>query len=462
MPGMNMDEGGMQHGEEREPGPMMFEHFKMFSWAQAVVMVLGVWLATAPFALGYQSAAMTWNDVLCGGGVVVLGALSVGRLGLRAGIANALVGVWLLLAPLVFWAPTPAAYANDTIVGALIISFAVVLPMSHEMRGADVPRGWSYNPSSWQQRAPIIALGFFGFFVSRYMASYQLGYVGHAWDPFFGDGTKRVLESDVSKAWPVSDAGLGAATYMLETLSGFMGDKRRWRTMPWMVAIFGVAVIPLGIVSIVLIVMQPVVVGAWCTLCLATSAAMLVMVALSVDEVAAMIQFLVQSRREGKSVWRTFWRGGNVPADEGTDDVREPAWRPGPMTWGVSAPVGLLLSAAMGVWLMFAPAAFGIGIQESAANSDHLAGALVVVVSVIAMAEVTRPARFLNVLIGAWLLSATWFLAGGTRASHVSDAAVGLLVILLSLPGGRLRDQYGSLDGAASWRLGRLRSARAA
>ena len=113
------------------------------------------------------------------------------------------------------------------------------------MQGPEVPPGWSYNPSAWPQRAPVIALAFLSFLVARYMAAFQLGYIETAWDPFFGNGTERVLTSDVSKAWPISDAGLGAMTYMIEALMGLMGDQRRWRTMPWMVAGFGFVVVPL-------------------------------------------------------------------------------------------------------------------------------------------------------------------------------------------------------------------------
>jgi apolipoprotein N-acyltransferase len=53
---------------------------------------------------------------------------------------------------------------------------------------------------------------------------------------------------------------------MLEPLSGFMGGRNR--TMPWMVVMFGVLVVPLGVVSIVLVILQPLALGAWCTLCL--------------------------------------------------------------------------------------------------------------------------------------------------------------------------------------------------
>jgi hypothetical protein len=56
-----------------------------------------------------------------------------------------------------------------------------------------VPPGWTYNPSSWLQRAPLIATGFLGWFISRYLAAVQLGYTAAAWEPFFGEGTARVL-----------------------------------------------------------------------------------------------------------------------------------------------------------------------------------------------------------------------------------------------------------------------------
>jgi hypothetical protein len=70
--------------------------------------------------------------------------------------------------------------------------------------------------------------------------------------------------------------------------------------MPWMVTFFGILAVPLGVTSIVLVILQPLSVGAWCTICLATALAMLIMIPLTLDEVVAMGQFLAQSRREGK------------------------------------------------------------------------------------------------------------------------------------------------------------------
>jgi hypothetical protein len=60
---------------------------------------------------------------------------------------------------------------------------------------------------------------------------------------------------------------------------GAMGGRQRWRTMPWMVAAFGIVVVPLGVVSIYFIIIQPIVIGTWCTLCLIAAGAMTLIVA---------------------------------------------------------------------------------------------------------------------------------------------------------------------------------------
>ena len=70
------------------------------------------------------------------------------------------------------------------------------------------------------------------------------------------------------------------------------------------------------------------------------------------------------------------------------------------MLWGMNIPLTLFISSLVGIWLMFAPWIFGLSPQVGASDSDHLVGALVVTFAVIAMAEVGRPLRFLNVLFG--------------------------------------------------------------
>ncbi len=443
---------GMGHaGMADAPGAKM-EHPGAV-WPHFANMVLGLWLMTGVFALGYRSTALQASDFVTGALVLVLAILSVSRwewFKFWAPWANSLVGVWLLFAPLVFWAPTAAVYNNDTLVGMLVVAFAILapgMPMAPGMSmepGPDVPHGWSYNPSSWTQRAPMIALALLGFLLSRQMTSFQLQYIVSLADPFFGLGTQRVLTSDVSRAFPIPDAGLGAVAYTIEFLMGFMGDKARWRTMPWMVTFFGILVVPLGVVSIALIILQPLAVGAWCTPCLIAAAAMLIMISLTLDEVVAMLQFLVQARREGQALWQVFWMGGALrkPPEVTAVSVHPDVVSPAAMVWGVTLPWNLLVSVALGLWLMFAPST--LGSTGTAAHSDHLIGALIVTAAVIALADVGRAARFINVLFGAWVIVTPWLLGGATTGSKWNDMIAGALVILVSFPRGKIGERYGS------------------
>jgi len=424
-----------------DAGEMMGQMVGMARWSQIPILALGLWLIASPFTLGYANTPLMWNDVLSGILVMVLATMAFRTGRALPAWANTFVGLWLAFAPLLFWTPSAAAYANDTLVGALVIVFSILVPMMMQMPGPEVPLGWSYNPSTWPQRAPILALALVSFLLARYMAAFQLEHIPWAWDPLFGNGTILVLTSTVSKAFPVPDAGLGAFIYLVELLSGFMGDPRRWRTMPWMVALFGLLVVPLGIVSVVLVMLQPVVVGAWCTACLLSALFMLIMVALSLDEVIAMIQFLVQTRRASKSVWRTFWRGGDALGDNLTPR-RPETTQPGAMFWGMTVPWNLLVSALLGAWLMAAPAVFQT--QGGAAHSDHILGALVVTVAIIAFAEVARAARFINIALAIGIIVLPWLLGGGTLAAGINDLIIGLLIIVLSIPPGKIRNTYES------------------
>ncbi len=367
------------------------------------------------------------------------------------------VGVWVMSAPFVFWTPNAAAYVGDTLVGALIFAFAVCTPPEPgpspvaATTGPSAPPGWSYNPSAWTQRLPIIALAVIGLIVSRYLAAYQLGHVDGVWEPFFRggpdpkNGTEEIITSDVSRAWPVPDAAVGALTYVLEILTGVIGTRARWRTMPWLVLLFGLMIAPLGVVSITFIVIQPIVIGTWCTLCLIAAAAMLIQIPYSLDELLATIQFLGRRRRAGQNLLRVLFAGDT---DEGGDRRSPPdEFARSPMATvremaggGVTLPWTLALSAAIGVWLMLTR--LTLGAEGAMAGADHLIGALVLTTTAIAAAEVARPARFLNAAFGLALL-VTPFVFGTTTAGLIASGLCGLALIVLSLPRGRIRGTYG-------------------
>src|ERR1041384_4704554 len=120
------------------------------------------------------------------------------------------------------------------------------------------PPGWTYNPSRWSDRIPILAVALVGCGIATYLTLYQLHVFPAVWDPLFGNGSQVILHSSVSRLLPIPDAALGAIGYLLDAVSGVIGGRERWRTMPWIVLLFGVAVGPLGLVSLLLVISQPV------------------------------------------------------------------------------------------------------------------------------------------------------------------------------------------------------------
>ncbi len=459
------------HAGEADPDPEALrrrheaqvrgEHAR-YLWTHFANMGLGLWLATGPPAMGLRSWPMAVGDVVAGVLLVAFAALALSWRLAWARWACALVGLWLMASPLVFWSPTAAGYLNDTLVGMLVVGFAVLAPPEPGVsplaatQGPRMPPGWTFNPSSWAQRLPIIALAVVGLLISRYLAAYQLGHVDSVWEPFFAggpdpkNGTEEIITSSVSQAWPVPDAGLGALTYALEILTGIIGTRRRWRTMPWLVLLFGVMIVPLGGVSIFFIIIQPIWLGTWCTLCLVAAAAMLVQIPYSLDEIVATLQFLARRRRAGRSLLLVLLRGDT---DEGGEAVPEIGRTPREFErsprqvlrdmWrgGAGLPWSIAVSIAIGVWLM--ATRLSLGAQGSQADADHLVGAMVITASVIACAEVARKVRFANALLG---LALAWAGAvyGETAVQVASSLVCGLALVALSVPRGPVRERYGA------------------
>jgi hypothetical protein len=180
-----------------------------------------------------------------------------------------------------------------------------VLPISLVLETQ--PPGWDYNPSSFGQRWPLVLLALVGFGIASYLAAYQLGSIESVWEPFFGDGSKVILHSWISRLLPLSDAALGALCYLLDAIAGAIGGRDRWRTMPWLVILFGVLVGPLGAVSVLLVILQPLLFDAWCTLCLASAIISIAMIGPAMDEVLASLQLLARQRSRRQPLWRVFW-----------------------------------------------------------------------------------------------------------------------------------------------------------
>jgi uncharacterized membrane protein len=184
------------------------------------------------------------------------------------------------------------------------------------------PRPWTYNPSSWEQRIRIALIALVATLIALYLGLYQWRVIHTVWDPVFGDGTKNVLDSDLSHEFTnwirIPDAILGVFAYASDIVFALAGSERRWQDRPWLVILFGIDVIPLGIVSITLVLLQGIVVKFWCFLCLTTALISLILIFLAYDEVVSSIIYLheIKKRSSWKTVWWAFW---GYPSKEAFD-----------------------------------------------------------------------------------------------------------------------------------------------
>ena len=177
--------------------------------------------------------------------------------------------------------------------------------------GATIPRA---GPSGcrwwgWRWRGSL----------ALYLALYQWGAITLVWEPFFGRGSIAVLHSPVSRVL-LPDAAAGALGYVLDGVSEH-GGTGRWRTPTfWIVVLFGLAdgrtarggERPPRDSS------QPVLLTAWCTLCLASAAASMAMIGPAMDEVLASLQHL--------------WHGGAGVGRHGRCSGEGAAMWPGSLT----------------------------------------------------------------------------------------------------------------------------------
>jgi len=136
----------------------------------------------------------------------------------------------------------------------------------------------SGSPSAWEKRLPIAGLALAGLAIAVYLTLYQLGIVPIVWEPFFGDGSRRVLHSPISRLLPVPDASLGAVGYLVEIVTGLT---------PKTVLFFGAVVAAMALFGLLLAAIQAFWLRAGCTLCLTSAAISVGIAAMARKEILA-------------------------------------------------------------------------------------------------------------------------------------------------------------------------------
>lgn len=169
------------------------------------------------------------------------------------------------------------------------------------------------NPSAWPGRLWIAGIGSIATLISLYLGLFQWGFFPTVWDPVFGEGTKQVLTSPLSHEFTrwirIPDAVLGVFAYLTDVIFSLAGSTQRWQDRPWLVLLFGICVIPVGCVSIILVLLQGLVVKSWCFLCLCTATISLILIFLAYNEVktSCLLLFELKKRASWTKTWWAMW-----------------------------------------------------------------------------------------------------------------------------------------------------------
>jgi uncharacterized membrane protein len=132
---------------------------------------------------------------------------------------------------------------------------------------------------------------------------YQLHVFATVWEPFFGNGSNAVVKSSFSRSLPVPDELIGVFGYLCDIILVSIGDSVRWKTKPWVVILYSILIAIMGLVSVLLIIAQPVFLHTFCTLCLVSAILSLTMIIPVMHELQASLHYIKKEKRNGQSFW---------------------------------------------------------------------------------------------------------------------------------------------------------------
>lgn len=97
-------------------------------WSSALNVVAGAWLMLAPFVLSFEGEnAGQWNHIIVGAAVALMALVRASDPDHRVGVswANAVLGVWMIVAPYVLgYSDVNQATTNSIVMGVVILGLA--------------------------------------------------------------------------------------------------------------------------------------------------------------------------------------------------------------------------------------------------------------------------------------------------------------------------------------------------
>jgi uncharacterized membrane protein len=159
----------------------------------------------------------------------------------------------------------------------------------------------SIDTSRGSHRLAVLTLILTGMGVSVYLGLFQLRVLRSVWDPVFGVGSVRVLESGLSRALPLPDSLLGAFGYFCESVAFTIGGKNRFGAYSWCILIYAIIALGMGAVSLGLVMDQTFVIRNGCALCLFSALLSIILVVPALQEAFPAILIVKERRNRGES-----------------------------------------------------------------------------------------------------------------------------------------------------------------
>lgn len=100
-----------------------------------------------------------------------------------------------------------------------------------------------------------------------------------------------------------------------------------------------------------------------------------------------------------------------------------------------------ILNIILGLWVMASPAL--LQLERPLATSQYITGPLIVTFSIIALSDLNRGVRRVNLLTGIWLLVAAFLFDAPTLTDALLLGGTGVLVAVLSFFKGKTTGGYG-------------------
>ncbi len=290
-----------------------------------------------------------------------------------------------------------------------------------------IPPGWTTNPSEPIRRLILAAMAFMGFGTAVYLTLYETGAISSVWEPFFGNGSQVILHSSLSDFLHIPDASLGAALYFFDGLLQFAGGEDRWKSHPWFVLLNGATTIGLGTAAVILLIVQPIAYGHYCTLCMFSAFISINLVGPVMEEVLAALQYLGRKYTE--------------PTERQEEEFGPPSHADVKTGWQAEGiRLRFIIGIFIGLWLMASPAA--IGFAGHARGDVRITGPIVFALSTLALWPATRWFGRLNGFAGAWLIFGPVILLAPTMV-FLSEILIGAMLLAIAMFPGNTENQIG-------------------